>query len=100
MCSCWQEGVEGPWCLTLSEPAKLLTVDMLDAEPAALESGWQPRPVEGGECALFRIVRGLGEPWDATGQRDVVAFYSDESCGVVGLFSDARVRLESRKHWE
>lgn len=73
---------------------------MLDAEPAALESNWQPRPVEDGECALFRIVRGLGDPWDATGQRHAVVFHSDESCGAEGLFSDPRVRLESRKHWE
>jgi hypothetical protein len=57
-----------------------MVVETLNAEPAEVAATWPRRQaqIHGEDSALFRIVRDIGEPWDASGPRETVAIYRGE----------------------
>jgi hypothetical protein len=57
-----------------------MLVEKLDAKSAEVAPGWPERrsQMAGDDSALFDIVRNIGDPWDATGERETVAVYGRE----------------------
>jgi hypothetical protein len=76
-----------------------VTVDTLHTAPLGLEARSDRQCSQDKELGLFRIVRGLGSPWDATGERQAIAVYSGD-CSSAPHFADSLVRGEFRARWE
>ena len=82
-----------------------MTVETLHTAPIGLEVGSRQRNPgsrqrnQDKELGLFRIIRGLGSPWDATGERQAVAMYSGDSPSAP-LLADPLARVELRAQWE